>query len=223
MIEVKNLEKKYEKRTILNDVSLEITSGKITVILGESGSGKSTLLNLLAGFDFDLPNVGEIFIENTNISKLNEEQRTKFRKGKIGFIFQDFMLFEDLTVEENLRMGAKFNLKDLNKVETNALIDETLELLGLIEKKKSYPEQLSGGQKQRVAIGRTLCTSPDFIFADEPTGALDSVNEEDILNIFSLINQKYETTLVLVTHSQRVAEAADEIIRIVDGKIYEEL
>lgn len=221
MIKVKHIEKKYEKRAILDDVSLEIIGGKITVVLGESGSGKSTLLNLLAGFD--LPNAGEIFIENTNISKLNEEQRTSFRKGRIGFIFQDFMLFEDLTVEENLRMGAKFNLKDLNKFETNALIDETLELLGLIEKKKSYPEQLSGGQKQRVAIGRTLCTSPDFIFADEPTGALDSGNEENILNIFNLINQKYETTLVLVTHSQRVAEAADEIIRIVDGKIYEEL
>ncbi|WP_314067191.1 ABC transporter ATP-binding protein [uncultured Vagococcus sp.] len=219
MITIKNLKKQFTNTIILDNISLEIKVGSKTIILGESGSGKSTLLNLIAGFD--LPDSGELIVGSKDIAKMNEEKRTEYRRGKIGFVFQDFMLFDDLTVEENLRMGAKFNRKKLDKTETKDLIDNTLSLLGLTEKKDYYPEQLSGGQKQRVAIGRSLCTEPEYILADEPTGALDSANEEKVLRIFDIINEKYGTTLILVTHSQRVAQIADEIIYIADGKIYE--
>ena len=181
--------------------------------MGESGSGKSTLLNCIGALD--TPTSGHIWIDEQDLFTMKEEQRTIFRRRNIGFIFQSFQLVSELNVEQNIMFPL---LLDYRKPDP-AAVDEILELLGLTERRHHLPSQLSGGQQQRVAIGRALITKPKLILADEPTGNLDSKTSADVLGLLKTTSQKFHQTLVMITHNSEIAQLADRIIRIEDGKI----
>lgn len=197
----------------VDHVNLEIIHGKFTVIMGRSGSGKSTLLHLLGGLD--RPGSGKVYIEGQDISKFNSNELAKFRREKIGFIFQDYNLVPSLTVWENiiLPLGLSNIVTDTDKI-TN-LLDKT----GLSDKKDAMPDTLSGGQKQRCAIARALATEPAIILADEPTGNLDSQTEADIMALLKQSVEEYKQTLVMITHDESIAHMADIIYFIEDGKV----
>ncbi|MFG6392816.1 MAG: ABC transporter ATP-binding protein [Lachnospiraceae bacterium] len=197
----------------VDHVNLEIKRGKFTAIMGRSGSGKSTLLHLLGGLD--RPGSGKVYIEGQDISKFNSNELAKFRREKIGFIFQDYNLVPSLTVWENiiLPLGLSNIVTDVNKI-TN-LLDKT----GLSDKKDAMPDTLSGGQKQRCAIARALATEPAIILADEPTGNLDSQTEAGIMGLLKQSVEEYNQTLVMITHDEGIAHMADIIYFIEDGKV----
>lgn len=197
----------------VDHVNLEIKRGKFTAIMGRSGSGKSTLLHLLGGLD--RPGSGKVYIEGQDISKFNSNELAKFRREKIGFIFQDYNLVPSLTVWENiiLPLGLSNIVTDINKI-TN-LLDKT----GLSDKKDAMPDTLSGGQKQRCAIARALATEPAIILADEPTGNLDSQTETGIMDLLKQSVEEYNQTLVMITHDEGIAHMADIIYFIEDGKV----
>ncbi len=197
----------------VDHVNLEIKRGKFTAIMGRSGSGKSTLLHLLGGLD--RPGSGKVYIEGQDISKFNSNELAKFRREKIGFIFQDYNLVPSLTVWENiiLPLGLSNIVTDVNKI-TN-LLDKT----GLSDKKDAMPDTLSGGQKQRCAIARALATEPAIILADEPTGNLDSQTEAGIMDLLKQSVEEYNQTLVMITHDEGIAHMADIIYFIEDGKV----
>lgn len=197
----------------VDHVNLEIKRGKFTAIMGRSGSGKSTLLHLLGGLD--RPGSGKVYIEGQDISKFNGNELAKFRREKIGFIFQDYNLVPSLTVWENiiLPLGLSNIVTDVNKI-TN-LLDKT----GLSDKKDAMPDTLSGGQKQRCAIARALATEPAIILADEPTGNLDSQTEAGIMDLLKQSVEEYNQTLVMITHDEGIAHMADIIYFIEDGKV----
>lgn len=198
----------------LDHVSLKINKGEICVILGPSGSGKSTLLHMIAGLDS--LDSGSIKVDETEITGLSKKELTEYRREKIGVVFQSYNLISELTVRENIRV-----VKDIS---SNPLdIEELLKELGLTRQANQFPAELSGGQQQRCAIGRALIKNPQVLLCDELTGALDSASAKDVLTILEKINEKYNTTIVIITHNEGIAEMADRIIRIHDGKIKDNL
>lgn len=190
-------------------MSVTIQKGEFVAILGRSGSGKSTLLNILAGLD--KPSEGKVYIDGTDIFHLSEEKRTLLRRKKIGFVFQAYELLYSLTVTENIR---------LPELEANAdYVGELLEALGIRQYETCYPDQLSGGEQQRVAIARALINHPPILFADEPTGNLDSKTERIVIDLLKNLAEKYGISILMVTHNEDLVKDADRVIRLEDGEI----
>lgn len=190
-------------------MSVTIQKGEFVAILGRSGSGKSTLLNILAGLD--KPSEGKVYIDGTDIFHLSEEKRTLLRRKKIGFVFQAYELLYSLTVTENIR---------LPELEANAdYVGELLEALGIRQYETCYPDQLSGGEQQRVAIARALINHPLILFADEPTGNLDSKTERIVIDLLKNLAEKYGISILMVTHNEDLVKDADRVIRLEDGEI----
>ncbi|MFR6017829.1 MAG: ABC transporter ATP-binding protein [Paraclostridium sordellii] len=214
ILKVKNLNKIYGKDETkvkaLNDINFEINKGEFVVIVGKSGSGKSTLLNIMAGLE-KLTN-GDVIIDNINISELDEKQKSLLRKEKIGLIFQSYNLIPVLTVEENIKLPT---INTDNK--DDKYINELMELLSIKDRKNHLPNQLSGGQQQRVAIGRALVNKPAIIFADEPTGNLDTKTESEVLSLLKESQKKFNQTIIMITHNVDIAKYADRVIKIEDG------
>lgn len=197
----------------LDGVNLEIERGTFTSIVGTSGSGKSTLLNMLGGLDN--PTEGEVSIGKTNISKMNDEQLTVFRRRRIGFIFQNYNLIPTLNVWENIVFPVSLD----GKVPDQEYVMRIVKLLKLDRKLDNLPNNLSGGQQQRVAIARALASKPDIVLADEPTGNLDSKTSEDVIQLLKVTSNEFHQTIVMITHNPEIAGQTDRIIRIEDGKI----
>ncbi|MGX4601263.1 ABC transporter ATP-binding protein [Faecalimicrobium sp. JNUCC 81] len=197
----------------LDNISIEINEGEFVAIVGTSGSGKSTLLNMLGGLD-NLTS-GEVTINNKKLSEMNDEEITIFRRRNIGFIFQNYNLVPILNVYENIVLPIEL---DGMKID-NEFIDSIVNTLGLKEKLNSSPNKLSGGQQQRVAIARALATKPAIILADEPTGNLDSKTSMDVIGLLKMTSQKFNQTMVMITHNEEIAQLSDRIIRIEDGKV----
>jgi len=213
---LKNVNKIYKTGNVetyaLKNVSLEINDGEFIVILGHSGSGKSTLLNVTSGLDN--PSSGEIRFNDEVISNYNSKELTKFRRENLAFIFQQYNLLQNLTVRENIEIGASIGKNPFN-------IDEIIEKVGLQDKKDSYPSQLSGGQQQRVSIARSVAKNPNIMFCDEPTGALDEETGKQILDVIQKMNEEFKTTTVVITHNPNIAFMADRVIKMNSGKIEE--
>ena len=201
------------KVVALNHVSFSVEEGELVTILGPSGSGKSTLLHLLGGVD--KPTSGKVYIGGQSIYEMKERELTAFRRREIGQIYQFYNLIPVLNVEENICLPM---LLDHRQAERKDL-DELLELLGLTERVNHLPSELSGGQQQRVAIGRALISKPKLILADEPTGNLDQKNSREIIKLFRELNEKYGQTILLITHDEKIAEQAERILVIEDGRI----
>jgi len=197
----------------LDGVTLSIEEGEFVAIVGTSGSGKSTLLNMMGGLD--TPTSGSIKVKGKELSKLKDEQLTIFRRRNIGFIFQNYNLVPVLNVYENIVLPVELDGDTVDK----RFMDEVVKMLALDGKLNSMPNNLSGGQQQRVAIARALVSKPAIILADEPTGNLDSRTSSDVLGLLKVTGQKFHQTLVMITHNNEIAQLADRIIRIEDGKI----
>ena len=197
----------------LDGVNLSVEDGEFVAIVGTSGSGKSTLLNMIGGLD--VPTSGKVIVNGRDLSTLKDEQLTVFRRRKIGFIFQNYNLVPVLNVFENIVLPVEL---DGGRVDTNFL-NEVVGFLGLKDKMNSMPNNLSGGQQQRVAIARALAARPTIVMADEPTGNLDSKTSVDVLSLMKTSSYKFKQTLVMITHNNEIAQLADRIIRIEDGKI----
>lgn len=221
-IEIKNLEKVFRTDTVetmaLNKVSFTIGDGEFVAIMGPSGCGKSTLLNILGLLDN--PTAGSYRLDDMEVGRLRESERTEWRKGRIGFVFQSFNLIEDMTVRDNIMLPLN-NLK-LDKAEKRRRVDEALRRMGISHRAGHYPSQLSGGQQQRVAIARAIVGKPGLILADEPTGNLDSRNGAEVMDLLRDLHRD-GATIVMVTHSQRDAAQADYIINLFDGQVVENL
>ncbi len=199
----------------LDDVSLTIEKGEVLAVVGASGSGKSTLLHVIGGVDN--ADSGNITVDGKDITTLNDDEMSVFRRRKIGFVFQAYHLIPVLTVEENIKMPILLDHKKPDK----EYIDHIIEMLGLKDRRKHLPNQLSGGQQQRAAIARALANRPSIILADEPTGALDSTNGNEVMTLLNDSVKKLNQTLVLITHNIDLAREADRIIKLADGKIVE--
>lgn len=197
----------------LDDISFSVNKGEFVAIIGPSGSGKSTLLHILGGVDY--PSSGNVYIDQTNIYDLNETQLAVFRRRQIGLIYQFYNLMPVLNVRENITLPL---LLDHRKVDEGQL-EELLKTLGLTERIHHLPNELSGGQQQRVSIGRALINYPALVLADEPTGNLDGKNSQEILELLKLSNKKYNQTLIVITHDEKIALQADRIISIEDGRL----
>ena len=221
-IEIKDLEKVFRTDTVetvaLNKVSFTIGDGEFVAIMGPSGCGKSTLLNILGLLDN--PTAGSYRLDDKEVGNLRESERTEWRKGRIGFVFQSFNLIEEMTVRDNIMLPLN-NLK-LDKAEKRRRVDEALRRMGISHRAGHYPSQLSGGQQQRVAIARALAGKPGLILADEPTGNLDSRNGAEVMDLLRDLHRD-GATIVMVTHSQRDAAQADYIINLFDGQVVENL
>ncbi len=217
ILSVNNLKKYYTTGEnivkALDGVNLEIQKGEFLAIVGTSGSGKSTLLNMLGGLDN--PTSGVVIVDGQDISKMSRDELTVFRRRKIGFVFQNYNLLPLMNVYENIVLPIK--LDGIKPDET--FIDEILKLLNLESKKYSMPNQLSGGQQQRAALARALAAKPSIILADEPTGNLDSRTSQDVLGLVKISSHKFAQTVVMITHNDEIAQMADRIIRLEDGKI----
>ena len=220
MLRLENIKKSFATDQIetvaLNGVSLEVNEGDFLAIMGPSGCGKSTLLNIMGLLD--VPNEGKYYLNNREVSTLNENDRTRLRRGTIGFVFQSFNLIDELNVEENIELPLTY--LGTNKDERKTMVRELLRKLNMGHRATHFPQQLSGGQQQRVAIARAIISKPKIILADEPTGNLDSQNGKEVME---LLKQPHEegTTIVMVTHSQRDALYADRIVNLLDGQIIE--
>ena len=218
MIRIENLSMVFTTEDVqtraLNDVSLEIQKGEFVAVMGPSGCGKSTLLNILG--TLDTPTSGKYFIDEHEITGMNENRLSDFRKKNIGFIFQSFNLIDELTVFENVELPLVYS--SVRKPERTRKVTEALEQMNIAHRAGHFPQQLSGGQQQRVAIARAIVTHCPLILADEPTGNLDSTNGAEVLSQLQRLN-KQGTTIVMVTHSERDAGYADRIIHLLDGKI----
>ena len=197
----------------LDNVNIDINEGEFVAIIGTSGSGKSTLLNMLGGLD--KPTNGEVVISNRNLNNMKDEELTIFRRRNIGFIFQNYNLVPILNVYENIVLPIEL---DGVKID-NHYIDSIIDTLGLRKKLNNMPNNLSGGQQQRVAIARALATKPAIILADEPTGNLDSKTSLDVIGLLKVTSKKFNQTIVMITHNEEIAQMADRIIRIEDGKV----
>ncbi len=215
ILEVKNLCKTFgsgdTKVDALKNVSFSISKGEFVAVVGESGSGKSTLLNAIGALD--TPTSGKVFIDGKDIFSMKEEQLTIFRRRNIGFIFQAYNLIPELNVEQNIIFPL---LLDYKKPDA-AYVEEILNVLSLKDRRNHLPRQLSGGQQQRVAIGRALITHPMLILADEPTGNLDSRNSKDVVSLLKAAASRYQQTIIMITHNQNIASAADRVLEIFDG------
>ena len=197
----------------LNNVSLEIEEGEFVSIVGSSGSGKSTLLNMLGGLD--RLTSGDIYINNKKLGNMKDEELTIFRRRNIGFVFQNYNLVPILNVYENIVLPIELDGMKIDE----EYIDSIINILGLSQKLTNMPNNLSGGQQQRVAIARAIATKPAIILADEPTGNLDSKTSMDVIGLLKMTSQKFNQTIVMITHNEEIAQLADRIIRIEDGKI----
>lgn len=217
LIKLSNLQKYYkvgkDKLHVLKSINLDIKKGEFIMIMGKSGSGKTTLLNILGILDrFD---EGSYEFSQENINKLNENQRSQFRNKHIGFIFQQFNLIETLDIYKNVELPLIYDNK-LNKKERDLIIKEKLELVGLLDKINAMPLHLSGGQQQRVAIARALVNNPEVIFADEPTGALDSETATSIMEMLKILNEQGKT-IIMVTHDSDLVKYATRVVKLKDG------
>ena len=217
ILQTKNLKKYYgsgdTQVRALDGVDLQVENGEFVAIVGTSGSGKSTLLHMLGGLD--RPTSGSVVVDGRDLSTLKDEELTVFRRRKIGFVFQAYNLVPVLSVYENIVLPIQL---DGGKLDA-AYIDQVIGALGLKEKLQSLPIQLSGGQQQRVAIARALATKPAILLADEPTGNLDSRTSNDVLSLMKVTGQKFSQTMVMITHNEEIAQLADRIVRIEDGRI----
>lgn len=220
MIKIENLTKSFrtdEVETLaLRGVSLDVKKGEFVAIMGPSGCGKSTLLNILGLLDN--PSGGKYFLDGNDVTDLKEKNRTKFRKGKIGFVFQNFNLIEELNIQENVELPLRY--LNVGASERRKRVAEALERMGISHRAKHFPQQLSGGQQQRAAIARAIVTRPELILADEPTGNLDSVNGKEVMDLLTELNRA-GSTIVMVTHSEHDAAFTHRIINLLDGKIVE--
>lgn len=217
ILKTENLKKYYVngENTVkaLDGVSLSVEDGEFVAVVGTSGSGKSTLLHMLGGLD--RPTEGKVFVADKDIFSLKDEELTIFRRRKIGFVFQSFNLVPTLSVYENVTLPIEL---DGNSIDEKH-IDSIIETLGLSQKVNNLPSQLSGGQQQRAAIARALASKPAIILADEPTGNLDSRTSQDVLGLLKVTCRKYSQTMVMITHNEEIAQTADRIIRIEDGRL----
>lgn len=217
ILEVKNLSKIYGKGDTLvkavDDVSFTVEQGEFVAIIGPSGSGKSTLLHIIGGVD--TPTTGNVIIDGTDITKLKESPLSIFRRRQIGLVYQFYNLIPILTVEENLTLPLLLDGRKANKEQIDYLVSN----LSLGDRLKHLPNQLSGGQQQRVSIGRALANNPALLLADEPTGNLDSENSKEIVALLRKFNREHNQTVIMITHDERIAQSADRIIAIEDGKI----
>ena len=195
---------------VLKDINLKVSQGDFCVLLGPSGSGKSTLLNIIGGID--QANSGDIHIHGERMADMNEKTLTLYRRKHLGYIFQMYNLIPNLTIRENIEVGAYLSEKPLD-------VDELLHTLGLYDHRKKLPNQLSGGQQQRTAIGRAIVKNPDILLCDEPTGALDYATSKEILKLIETVNQKYGNTIIMVTHNDAIQNMADRVVRLRDGHI----
>ncbi len=215
MIEIKGITKSYgeheNRLQVLKGISAEIKDGEFVVILGASGSGKSTFLNVISGLEH--PESGSVTYNGRDITKLSDHELTSFRKETVGFIFQQYYLLPNMTVEKNVRMGADLAGKSDYR--------EIIKSVGLLEKIKKYPSELSGGEQQRVSIARALAKRPQVLFLDEPTGALDEETGRQVLDYISSLQKAYGFTIVMVTHNLNIAQMADTVIKMNSGKILE--
>jgi len=209
MIIAKDIKKKYNDQEVLRGIDLKIDKNEFVVILGASGSGKSTLLNILSGLEKS--DSGEVVYDNESISDYSEKQLTKFRKDKIGFVFQQYYLLNNLTVEQNVKVGA-------NLANNKEYVD-IIKQLGLADKLSKYPNELSGGEQQRVSIARALAKKPTVLFLDEPTGALDEETGRKILEYLLKLKDKSYFTMIMVTHNENIAQLANKIIHVGSGRV----
>ncbi|CAC95651.1 ABC transporter ATP-binding protein [Listeria innocua] len=220
MIQLFNISKSYQmgENTIkaLDDISLQISEGEFLAIIGPSGSGKSTLMNILG--ILDKATVGEYYLNKKNLMRVSDRKISKIRNRKIGFIFQQFNLMPRLTAFENVELPLVY--RGVGKAVRKRVVLKSLERVGLLDKKKHLPAQLSGGQQQRIAIARAIAGSPEIILADEPTGALDSKTGEEVMSLLKEIHRE-GNTLIMITHDQEIAQQAERIIEIKDGKLCE--
>ena len=221
-LKTENLRKVFSTDVVethaLNGVDINIHDGEFVAIMGPSGCGKSTLLNILGMLD--TPTDGTYWLEGREVSQLKEDDRTAYRRGKIGFVFQSFNLIEELNVTENV--GLPLGYLGIKGEQRRKRVEETLERMGISHRAGHYPNQLSGGQQQRVAIARAVVCKPGLILADEPTGNLDSKNGIEVMELLRELNRE-GTTVVMVTHSQRDASYADRVINLFDGQIVDSL
>lgn len=217
IVETKNLKKYYQSGTnmvkALEGVDFQVKSEEFVSIIGKSGSGKSTLLHMIGGLD--TPTSGDVVVAGKNLAGLTKEQLAVFRRRKIGFVFQSYNLVPDLNVYENVVLPIELDGKRIDK----AFVNEILELLQLDEKLESMPNMLSGGQQQRVAIARAIAAKPQILLCDEPTGNLDTATSHDVLGLLKIVAKQFRQTIVLITHDHDIAQMADRIVRIEDGKI----
>ncbi|HIZ42797.1 MAG TPA: ABC transporter ATP-binding protein [Candidatus Gemmiger excrementigallinarum] len=217
IVTVHNLKKYFGKGEnqvkALDGIDLEIEKGKFTAIIGASGSGKTTLLNMIGGMD--IPDEGEVIVDGVNLRGLKEKELAVFRRSKVGFVYQNFNLVPTLTVKENIL----FPLSLAGSTPDPAFFDEIVELLHLKDRLNAYPGELSGGGQQRVAIARALIAKPSILLADEPTGNLDSKTGQNVLGLLKLSVETYRQTLVMITHNLELAQMADRVVRIEDGRI----
>lgn len=217
MVETRALKKYYKlgDNTVkaLDDVNFRVREQEFVAIIGKSGSGKSTLLHMLGGLD--VPTSGEVCIAGRNIAGMNREELTIFRRRKVGFIFQSYNLVQDLNVYENIVLPIWLDGKRVDR----DFVEEIIQLLQLEDKKAALPGTLSGGQQQRVAIARALAAKPQIILADEPTGNLDSMTSHEVMGLLKVVAKRYAQTIILITHDQDIAQMADRIVRIEDGRI----
>jgi putative ABC transport system ATP-binding protein len=222
MIKTIDLQKVFRTEEVetwaLNNVGLEIKEGEFVAVMGPSGCGKSTLLNILGLLDSSTG--GRYFLNGTDVSSYSESQRTKLRKGVIGFVFQSFNLIDELTVFENIELPLLY--MGVSSAERKRKVEQSMERMQITHREKHFPQQLSGGQQQRVAIARAVVAGPKLILADEPTGNLDSRNGEEVMNLLTELNTD-GTTIVMVTHSRHDAGYAARIINLFDGKLVSEI
>ena len=197
----------------LDGVDFKVREGEFVAIVGKSGSGKSTLLHMVGGLDN--PTDGEVYVDGRKLSKMNKEQLAVFRRRKVGFVFQSYNLVQELNVYENIVLPIELDGGHINE----EFINNILSLLKLTEKREALPCTLSGGQQQRVAIARALASKPAIVLADEPTGNLDTATSHDVLGLLRVVAKQYRQTIILITHDQDIAQLADRIVRIEDGRI----
>ena len=219
MLKVEHLYKSYQtgktKYEVLKDVCFEVREGEFVAVMGPSGSGKTTLLNCISCF---IPyDKGEITLKNVNLSKLDEKQIAKVRNEKLGFVFQDFMLLDGLSILENVCVPKVIKKESYKVMEKKA--KGLLKMFGISEIANKFPAEISGGQKQRTAVARALMNDPFLILADEPTGNLDSRTSQDVLSLMKVTGRKFSQTMVMITHNEEIAQLSDRIVRIEDGRI----
>ena len=223
LLRLQNVEKYYGSRSSLtkavDDISFNVEKGEFTAIMGASGSGKTTLLNCIS--TIDRVTAGHIMLEDTDITKLKGKELNKFRRDKLGFIFQDFNLMDTLTAYENIALALSIQKRPAKEIDK--AVKTVAEQLGITEVLNKYPYEMSGGQKQRVASARAIVTSPKLVLADEPTGALDSKSSKMLLERFNYLNHECDATIIMVTHDSFTASYASRVLFIKDGKVFNEI
>ena len=223
LLKLQNVEKYYGNKSSLtkavDDISFTVDKGEFTAIMGASGSGKTTLLNCIS--TIDRVTAGNIFLEDTDITKLKGKALNRFRREKLGFIFQDFNLMDTLTAYENIALALSIQKRSAKEIDK--LVKTVAEQLGITEVLNKYPYQMSGGQKQRVASARAIVTNPKLVLADEPTGALDSKSAKMLLERFGYLNHEHDATIIMVTHNSFTASYASRVLFIKDGKVFNEI